>query len=329
MSESFITAQKMISAAQNIVLSTHEEPDADGLGSMLALEYALRKINKNPVSFSQMPLSKTLSFLPGQENIKKILPYQKEKIDLIIGLDYGSIERLEIKKQHPDLSCLFLTFDHHCPGKNQPGFKIIDTNCSSTSELIYKFLVFSQIPIDNNIATCLLSGIVDDTGAFQHTSTTAETLKIASQLMLCGARWKGISEAKKQSSAKEKALALSQAFENIEIDKEYCLASSFISYSVLQESNSGFKETKIVGFLNSIAETKIAVFLIEKTPGVIDVSLRSQKKHDINVAKIARHFGGGGHKLAAGFRTDASNEQALVKIKSFLEKNKNELSLVD
>jgi len=329
MLENFTAAQKMISAAQNIVLSTHEEPDADGLGSMLALEHALRKINKNPVSFSLAPLPKTLSFLPGQEKIVSRLPYQKEKIDLIIGLDYGSIERLEIKKQHPDLSCLFLTFDHHCPGKDQPGFKIIDTACSSTSELIYKFLIFSQIPLDNNIATCLLSGIIDDTGAFQHTNTTAETLKIAGQLMLNGARWKKISEAKKQLSTKEKALALSQTFENIEIDSENSFASSFISYQSLSESKSGFKETKIVGFLNSISETKIAILSIEKTPGIIDVSLRSQKKYDINVAKIAQHFGGGGHKLAAGFRTDSSYEQILKKIKSFLEKNKKTLSLVD
>ena len=328
MLENFIAAQKMISAAQNIVLSTHEEPDADGIGSMLALEHALRKINKNPLSFSPASLPKILNFLPGQKEIKKSLPYKKKEIDLVIGLDYGSAERLEIKKQYPTLDCPFLTVDHHCQG-NHLGLKIIDVNSSSTSEIIYRFLTFLKIPIDNNIATCLLSGIIDDTGAFQHTNTTAETLKIAGQLMLNGARWKKISEAKKQLSTKEKALALSQTFENIEIDSENSFASSFISYRSLSESKSGFKETKIVGFLNSISETKIAILSIEKTPGIIDVSLRSQKKYDINVAKIAQHFGGGGHKLAAGFRTDSSYEQILKKIKSFLEKNKKTLSLVD
>jgi len=328
MSSNFQAAQEAILRAHRIILSTHEEPDADGLGSMLALENALIKLAKKTISFSPSSLPKTLDFLPGLERIKKQLPPLNPKTDLIIGLDYGSLARLEIKKYYDCLDCSFLTFDHHSLS-DQAGIKVIESDCSSTAEIIYNFINYLKIPIENESATCLLTGIIDDTGAFRHSNTTAETLKIASQLMLKGARWQKIFKAKKQISPEQKAQAINQAFEKMEIDQDSGLVFSFINYQTFLQSADNFKELKIAGILGNAPEAKIALFLIEKTPGVIEASLRSQKNRGINVAKIAQNFGGGGHKLAAGFRTQQSKEEVIEKIKILLKTGSKEFSIVD
>jgi len=316
----FPAAQNLILGARHIILSTHEEPDTDGLGSMLALESALLKLGKQTSSFSPLNLSKILSFLPGRERIKQQLSPQELKADLIIGLDYSNLKRLEVKKAYPFLNCQILTFDHHLPDNNSEdqGLKIVDIDCSSTAEIIYDFINFLGVPIEKEIATCLLAGIIDDTGAFCHPNTTATTLKIAGQLMLKGARWQKILEAQKQELPREKALAINQAFTNMEIDREAGLVFSFINYKLLSRSTNSFKELKIAGLLGSIPEAKIALSLIEKTPGIIDVSLRSQKDRGINVAKIAQRFGGGGHKLAAGFKSELTKEEIIGRIKEIM-----------
>jgi len=322
MQTNFPAAQEMILNARYILLSTHEEPDADGIASMLALESALLKLDKQAFSFSPLALSKTLNFLPGRERIKQNLSSRDLKADLVIGLDYGSIKRLEIRKSYPALRCELLTFDHHLPDTNSgdSGLRVVDADCSSTAEIIYCFINFLKVPIEKEIATCLLAGIIDDTGGFCHQNTTADTLKIASQLMTRGARWQKILETRKQELPKEKAFAINQAFANMEIDKASGLVFSFINHQLLSKSIDGFKELKIAGLLGNIPEARIALSLIEKTPGIIDVSLRSQEDRGVNVAKIAQHFNGGGHKLAAGFRSQLSKEEIIKEIKELIKK---------
>jgi phosphoesterase RecJ-like protein len=316
----FPAASRMIREAQSIILSTHEKPDADGIGSMLALESALLKLNKQAISFSPLALPKILNFLPGRERIKQQLSEQELKADLIIGLDYGSLKRLEVRQSYPFLGCPILTFDHHLPDNDTPGkeLKIINSGQSSTAEIIYDFLNFLEVAIEKEIATCLLAGIIDDTGAFCHPSTTATTLKIAGQLMTRGARWQKILALQKQEPPKAKALAINRTFANMEIDKETGLVFSFIDHRLLSQSIDSFQELQIAGLLGNIPEAKISLSLIEKTPGIIDVSLRSQKDRNINVAKIAQRFGGGGHKLAAGFKSESTKEEIIKRIKEIM-----------
>ena len=142
MRTNFPIAQEMILGARHIILSTHEEPDADGIGSMLAMESVLLKLGKLAASFSPLNLPKILNFLPGRERIKQQLSPQDLRADLIIGLDYSNLKRLTVKKNYPFLDCQILTFDHHLPDNNSSnqGLKIIDANRSSTAEIIYDFI---------------------------------------------------------------------------------------------------------------------------------------------------------------------------------------------
>lgn len=315
MIDRFIVAKQLIDQAKNIVLSTHDDPDADGLGSMLALQAALQKIGKPAIVFTQQPLAESLKFLPGQAAIKNEVAV--DRTDLIIGLDYGSWERLEIFKVYPQLKTNFLTFDHHTIGDHLE-FKIVSDDFSSTSEIIHSFIAWLGLPIDSQIATCLLTGILDDTGGFRHPNSSAQTLRVVGELILQGAPLQKISQQSSGFNLDAKFSALTEVFKRIQIDEEINLVFSVIDHALFSQSVVGFNETNISFILSTAPEAKIAALLTEKIPGYFDISLRAQQDRGVNVAKIAQRFGGGGHQLAAGFRSSDSAEEIVNKIKSFI-----------
>lgn len=315
MTERFIEAKKQIDRAQNIALSTHENPDLDGLGSLLALESVLRNLGKNTYAFSVNPVSDALKFLPHQRITNNLNP---KKIDLIIGLDYGSPERLEILKAYPEIQANVLTFDHHAIGEHL-GLKIVDGDISSTAEIVHNFINFLEAPIDSAVALCLLAGIMSDTSGFRHINTSAQTLKTAGELMLKGASLQKISRAVNNLNNMDKKLAgLTDIFKKIQIVAKANLVFVVINHKLFTFSSKGLEKIDVANILSAIPEAKIAATLIEKIPGCFDISLRSQQDRGVNVARIAQSFGGGGHRLAAGFHSDKSPEEIVAQIEKLL-----------
>ncbi|MEK7160823.1 MAG: DHH family phosphoesterase [Patescibacteria group bacterium] len=316
MKKLFEQAGKLIDQATRILLSTHEAPDADGLGSLLALARVLSKKGKSVISFAHLPLPNSLGSFLGQEVLSDKL--DAIGFDLVIGLDYGNLARLEFYQSFPDAAAAnWLTFDHHLIS-DQKGLGLIDPKVSSTAELVYQFLIFNQWPIDQETANYLLAGIVDDTGGFRHASVGAQTLKVAGDLMLKGASWYKFACEKKLHFWDKKAVALSEAFLRVRTDLVKGLASVFIDHADFKRFGQGLEEAGVASFLSAAPEIKVALVLIEKEPGVFEGSLRSQKDRQVNVALIAKALGGGGHWLAAGFRSRLSLEEIISAIKKEL-----------
>lgn len=314
MNDLFHKARQMIDNAQHIALSTHEDPDLDGLGSLLALESVLRAMGKNTYAFSIGPVSESLKILPHQIITNELDP---EKIDLVIGLDYGSPQRLEILRCYPEIKADFLTFDHHAVGEHK-GFKIVDAEISSTAEMVHDFLNFIEAPINSSVALCLLAGIVSDTGAFRYANTSAKTLKAAGELMLKGASLAKISQAGQNLNLDEKFSALNEVFDRIQTGARTDLVFAVINNELFNRLSAGLNEIGAASILSAAPEAKIAATLTEKTPGIFDVSLRSQQDRGVDVARLAAAFGGGGHCLASGFRSSDSPEKIVAEIEQFL-----------
>lgn len=317
MSQKFIQAKKMIERATGVLLVTHEEPDGDALGSMLALKMTLEKIGKKTTAFCSSSIPAVFNFLPQISQIKN--RWDWPAADLIVGLDYGSVWRLGLDEHCLRQAKNFLTFDHHLID-DQLEFRVIESEFSSTCELIYRFLKFFQWQINREIASCLLAGIFDDTGGLRYPNTTAQTLKIIGELLLLGAPLQKISQNLGQSKTD---LFLGRdlwvrAFERIQFDRPSGLIFSVIDYQSLSGRENDFRASGILNFFNAVPEAKAALLLMEKSPGCFEGSLRSQPDRGLNVAQIARAFGGGGHKLAAGFRTNVGAEEIIGKIKNFL-----------
>lgn len=307
----------MIRRAKKILLATHEGPDGDALGAMLAMKAGLEKLGKEVVAFCRPSVPSEFRFLPGAGETKK--KPDLDKVDLVIGLDYGSFNRLGLDEKILDQVPL-LTIDHH-QIDGQKSFLIMDSECSSTCEIIYDFFNYLGVKLDSAMATCFLTGIYDDTGGFRHPNTSARTLKIVADLLSRGALLQKIVTFTSKTDFKNRMSSLNKALSRLSVDDEAGIVYSLVNFDEVSAIEKEFDTAGIANILNSIPDANLAVLLIESEPGIIDVRLRTRHGRGVDVAKIAREFGGGGHKLAAGFQAGSSPEEILLKLKEFISRD--------
>ncbi len=224
-----------------------------------------------------------------------------------------------IKENNPNI----ITIDHHIDkGSSHIGkVKIIEL-ASSTAEIIYHYLNYSKINIDQNIATCLLSGIIGDTGGFLHSNTSHKTLSIAGELLTKGV---GINKITKQilnnKSLIDNSKNLGKILSNIKKYPEIGLVYLIINN---QDFSSWYKaySDNLVSLINTVKDCKWALLLVEYDSGKTKASLRSEEYSGVDVSKFANFFGGGGHKLASGFKIDKKPEKVLELLVKEAKKQK-------
>lgn len=295
-----------IDHSNRFLILTHENPDGDALGSMLALSISLKQSGKYVDCVCASPTPQPFLFLPKVSKIKN--NFFLGDYDLIFILDCGDLKRTgfadRIKYFARKKAKKVVNIDHH--PKNDvhkiSWFNLIDYRASSTSELIYLLLKDMQgTVIDKDIATCLFCGIYTDTGGFRHSNTTVRVLKTASELLHCGARLKlvtnNIVNGKSVSALKLWGLVLSRAKK----DSRLGLITSVITKEDLKSCQASIADLAgAVNLINAVPETRAAILFSEPEDGKIKASIRTEN-NNIDVGKLANIFGGGGLKKAAGF----------------------------
>ncbi len=296
-----------ISGANHILLISHEKPDGDTLGASLAMSKFLEKekiVHKHFCADKHAPY---FDYLPKIENV--INDYKEINLadhDLIITLDCGDIRRTTI---HEDLNLfndktIIINIDHHESNDLFGHHNLVVTNASSTSEIMYKFFEFHQIKIDKYMATSLLTGIITDTMNFSNAATNNDSLKIAATLLKRGARVNKIisqvSGNKNLNSLKLWGTVLAR----LQLNEQYNFAYTVITQKDLQENKISAEEARdgLANFLSMLNDVNFILVLTEEENEIIKGSLRTTKDN-VDVAKMANAFGGGGHKKAAGFTT--------------------------
>lgn len=291
-------------SSERILLATHEDPDADGLSAMLAVLFWLRDQGKEATAFVNGELPEYLKFLPGLDFLRRDIP--EGEYDLLVGFDYADFRRLGLDKwveERPGLA--ILTFDHHPEGRQSGEFKVIDPAASSTTVLVQRLLRHVGADITPSIATCILAGIVVDTGGFLHVNTNAESLEIAGLMMRAGANLTKIFRETFRKKDPSLMRLWGEALNRIHLDPQSGLALSRATAQDLARYGVGREAmVEFSGVLNTIAESRAAVFLSQdaEDPSHIKGSLRSEEYKGVDVSELAGAFGGGGHKLAAGFK---------------------------
>ena len=314
----FRNALEEIGAARKILLITHENPDADGVSSMLALGLWLRRIDKEVYLYTIDEFPEYLRELPGSERITQILP--DEKIDVVIGFDYGDWKRMRIDEfLERQEEALTITFDHHPSDKQKGDIVIVDTASSSTAELVYDFLLHSGVTLDANIATCLAAGILADTGGFIHSNTSAKTLHAIADLVATGVNLRSVWDMLTHKKDIKNMALVGEAVLRTEKNGDILISSAkkehYEKYGAVKEDLSGF-----IDLLMKNEDTKGAVFLTEDLEdGGIKGSLRADKSSGFNMSKLAEKFGGGGHILASGFKTSDSWQNVFEKLHTLLK----------
>ena len=297
--KTFDKAREFLETHNNFFLASHARTDGDDLGSMLAItKYLIGKGKKaTPAALGGVPES--LKFLPLQQMVVEDMP--DESFDTIILFGCNKKARTGIDKII-NAPLPILNIDHHPDNQKFGDINMIDAAKSSVAEFIYDFLIYINAPIDSDIAKCLLTGILTDTGSFMHSNTQPSTLMAAADLMKHGARIDKIHEFTYKSKDPRTMKAWARAIENTRVDTKNRIVISVITEEDLKEIGDvdndafgGFVET-----LNKIPGTRFAAFL-RQDGDIVKGSMRSEERKETDVAELARLLGGGGHKLAAGF----------------------------
>lgn len=297
-------AFKLIEESKKIVLISHLNPDGDALGSSLAMFFALKNMGKKvKVVNVSKKLPQNLDFLPGFNEIKKDLP---KNYDLMISFDCGSFDRLGIGEKKSKL----INFDHHITNTNYGDINIVEPKFAATGEVIFKFLKENSLNISKDIATCLYTALVSDTGFFQFESVNERVFLVASELVRLGARPDFISKMLNERESLCKVRLLAKALGTLTLYLDAKVGLIEVTQKMLKESGADITHTEdMANIPRNLATVEVGVMLREEESGEIKVSLRS--KNYVDVSKIAAKFGGGGHKRAAGF---TSKERDFKKV---------------
>ena len=300
--QKFAEAREFIETHENILLLSHEYTDGDDLGSILALGRVMASWGKKVYLAAKGGIPDNLLFMPGQVDVRDGLPADfKEKFDLLITVGCGTVARTGF----PELASWqkpILSIDHHHDTQMFGTINVWDEARAANCELVYLMILEWKGTIDKFIALNLLTGMFTDTGGFRHSNVTALTLEIAADLLRKGAKLDLISRFTFSQKDLPKLRAWALALEHARFDEQ-----RKIVYTVITEEDlarAAAKEEDLEGIaelLNTIPEAKFSM-LLKQRGDEVKGSLRSEAHKGVDVSQIARAFGGGGHKLAAGFK---------------------------
>ncbi len=296
----FAQAKKLLEESNTILLTTHMRTDGDDLGSVLALGNFLSGIGKKVAVVIEGGVPDALKYLPMSDKVLEKLP--NEKFDVLVISGCSSLARVG-HAEIMELKIPIINLDHHPDNTNYGTVNVVDSTKSAVAELTYDFFKFCGWEITHDIALCMLTGIITDTGIFMHSNTEASTLAAAAELMEHGARVSTITKHTYQTKDLESLKAWAHALGNAHYDPVKKMIYSVITSDELASLGNppmsafeGIAET-----LNKVPEAKFAMFLKQEKEDLIKGSLRSEEYKGVDVQAIAQSLGGGGHKLAAGF----------------------------
>jgi phosphoesterase RecJ-like protein len=318
--------KKIIEENNNFLIISHERPDGDALGSVLAMKIALEKQGKKAIGFCADVLPENFNFLPGIEKIKndpKIVDEFIKNLEnrySIILVDCSEIYRTGLKNLKKEN--VALAIDHHPLVHPEAKLSIIEVEVSSASEIIFDLFKKLDIEINKDIAICLLTGIICDTGGFKHSNTNSKTLEISAELMKKGARLNKITKKVFRSKNETTLKIWGRALSRIQKDPKTGLAFSIITYDDLKQCGASLEDLSgISNIISTAKEARFSLLLTEYEKGKLSGSLRSEEFKGVDVSQIAKLFNGGGHKFASGFKIKGSGKESFLKIKEKLTKS--------
>jgi phosphoesterase RecJ-like protein len=295
--------------AKNIILTTHMTPDGDGLGSELAMLRYLRSKGKNVTILNCSTVPEDLRFLLRSGEIVTFQKGKHEQLlddcDLIVAFDLGAAGRLG-RMEGPVRNCEAkkMLVDHHIFDNDLFDLLFLDTEVSSSAELTHSILVElgMPLPIDVSVAEPLYVGIIQDTGSFNFNTTTPNSMRLAATFVEAGVNtyriWRKLNCQKKLGRVRFMGLNISR----IETICDGRLATVQVDLDFLRKNKGETRDAfEVVNHLLTIAGVEVGCFALQLGSDKVKFSLRSSGRH--NVCNIAKEFGGGGHRFAAGFTT--------------------------
>ncbi len=273
----------------------HINPESDAIGSGIALALALRGMGKTAEVINRDPLPQRLFFMEHEGVL-----FQRSEIkeaDAVILVDCGSMNRSGLLIKKP--KAILINIDHHFTNTLYGDINWINQEASATGEMIYDLLKKMPVVITPSIATALYATLIGDTGSFRNNHTTPKSLRMGAALIECGADPVQIARALFESNSLGKLRLLADVLEKIEVSPDEKTAWIRVTREQLQRAETTDADLEdFIDYPKSLEGIEVAVFFKEIDPRQYQISFRSQGK--VDVSALAKRFGGGGHRNAAG-----------------------------
>ncbi|MBI2914914.1 MAG: bifunctional oligoribonuclease/PAP phosphatase NrnA [Firmicutes bacterium] len=300
-----------ISHARSFVVVCHEEPDPDCVGSMLAMDWGLLRLGKKSLPVSPDPMLPGLMFLPGVHRVvgpSEIGP--EPEAALVLDCDVGRTGALEpILRRIP----VVVNVDHHVTNPGTGDVNFVDSDASSTGEMVYGILGALGLDVEPEPAVCLYAALVTDTGSFRFSNTNSNTFQIASELVSSGANPHVIAREIYENRPWGYMRLLGRVLETLASTGSGKVAWAVVTNDMLRAARIGGGEVDgLVQYVRMIQGVEVALLFRELDDGQTRVSLRSRDA--VDVSSLARTLGGGGHPKAAGCTVRLSLEDAKVAV---------------
>jgi bifunctional oligoribonuclease and PAP phosphatase NrnA len=288
------------------LLTAHEGPDGDALGSLLAMHAILGQLGKDSVMFlasKEFPLPVEYRFLPLEEVFHEAPTDVADRV--VVFLDCGNIDRMPVDWLQEHRGPV-LNIDHHHDNTRFGDVNLVDVEASSTAEIVYAIARSLEVHLTPEIARALYVGLVTDTGRFMYENTNAGAHRMAADLIEAGVDVQDVYRRLYERVPVEKMKLIARALEKVERRPECALAITYIAAEDYAATGATEVLTEgVIDYVRAIEGTEVAAVIRDKTDdgrAARKVSLRSTG--DVDVSAIAREQGGGGHTRAAGFSTD-------------------------
>lgn len=310
---------------QTVLLTTHVRPDADGLGSQLALADALTAMGKTPRVVIPSRLPPRYQFLdPDRTTIEQFRPPGDDfrGVDAVLVMDTGTWNQLD--EFGPFLKSLTVpkaVVDHHHTQDDLGGARFVDVTAEATGRLTYEIIRALGVPISKRAAHLMFMAVALDTGWFRHPNTTAATFALAEELVKLGADPPPLYEQLFECAPVARLRLAGRALERLQTRAGGQVAYTEVVLTDYVDTGSVPGDTEdLINYPRSVEGVEVALLFIEQAEGGTKVSFRARSR--VDVSRLAERFGGGGHKLASGARVDgplpAVREQVLAAVEAAL-----------
>jgi phosphoesterase RecJ-like protein len=312
-------AAAVLRDAPSVALACHVNPDADALGSILGLSnFLVSRGARTLCSFPNEPFEppRWAALLPGSDELvaPKEFPAAPE---VMVTCDCASADRLGGLQGAAAKAGELIWIDHHVSNEGLGTIPLIDPAASSTAEVVYRLIGAIGGPLPTSSAACLYAGIVTDTGRFQYEATTPETLRIAAELRERPFDHARLVQALYEDNRFAYVRLLGAALQRAVLEEDDSLVWTYLTQADLRDADVRAQETDdLIDAIRTAREADVAAVLKQQRDGRFKVSMRSRGEHD--VAAVAAAFGGGGHRLAAGYTSRHGLAESVVRIRAAL-----------
>lgn len=296
--------------SRTVLLASHENPDGDAIGSLLALGLALDLLEKKTILYNPSPIPAVYRFLPS---VKRVVRHLRigDSFDTAVILDCGDFERIghgaAIAAQVP----VTINVDHHVTNTGFGTYQLIDTQACATAEIVYRLIKALDLSFSRDIAESIYTGILTDTGSFRFSNTSHAAFAICEEMIACGADPYRIAQHVYGKYSLGRIKLLNLALDSIEISRNGRLSLMTVTKEMMTETGTQPEDADgLINYARRIEAVAVAALIQEQAnnrgslkKNQFHVSLRSDGT--VDVARIAASFGGGGHASASGFSIQA------------------------